>query len=134
MRQQKRHESEMRMRFSDRPEIPRADVIRMFVDHSNGNAEAIEALLCEIELEFSFPIGLMRPDDRLEIVMAPVRGSNWWEDILLDLRVGDAHLALLEYISPQLKKKGIVMPNHRDHKESTLKTLGDLAMLWNPVS
>ncbi len=134
MKTHEMQELEMRRRFSDRPEIPKPEVVEMFVSHSTATTESVEALLDVIEFEFSLPVGLMRPNDPIELIMAPITGNGWWSDITLELRIDSAHAGLLAHIEPRMKKLGMVIPDPDSGAGPMFKTLGDLALLWAETS
>lgn len=98
----------IRERFSDREDVGKAQAYERFFARSNLSKQAVYEVLELLESEYGVPAGVLRPSDRLDKLMMPVRPANFWQWAVYQVKQGDRHFALQEALTKRLKHFGTV--------------------------
>jgi hypothetical protein len=109
-------------RFKDREDLGRA---RLGADYwPDLPQQPLEELFDFLELEYSLPPGLLRPEDPLAKLFARVHTRNPLRWMVYQVRSGDIQSELGRQLGERLDQHGT------RHEWSRLDTLDDLARAW----
>ncbi|GAC1479027.1 MAG: hypothetical protein NVS1B4_23240 [Gemmatimonadaceae bacterium] len=111
-------------RFADRPDIGKAAAAEQFLGVGAGRKASLIDLMDLIEFHFSLPSGLLRPDDPIDKLTAPIKTRHPWRWAVFQVKMGDGILALSEEVEARAKREG------RKIDWPTIRTIGQLADAW----
>ena len=93
----------IRVRFGDRPALPREEAIRTVWQHLPR--QAVEELFDFFAVEYDIDPGLLRPEDSLDLFTASIRTRNplrWYAvQPRLEDRASELHYRLGKLMSPE---------------------------------
>ncbi len=92
-------------RFGDRPALTRAEAIKAF--WSNLPQAELEEFFELIEVEYGLDVGLLRPDDSLDRLTAPIKTKNHWRWYRVEPRIEDAASELNYELCKRADRNGL---------------------------
>ena len=108
-------------RFGDRLALPREDAIRKFwIDLPRAE---LEEFFQFIEIEYGLDVRLLRPDDKVDRLTAPIRTKNPWRWYLVEPRIEDAGSELNYQLWKRAKQRGLC-------DFAPVSTLGEYVRIW----
>ena len=114
--------SEILRRFGDREDIGKREVYQQY--WSEMPEQAIMELFELIAIEYKLPAGLLRADDSLDKLLAPVRTRNPLKWLVYQLRAGDRQSELNRELTNRMKQDGTL------GKWEKIDTIDDLVRAW----
>lgn len=114
----------IRSRFDGREDLTKREFYRRFYSSSDIPQEKILECLGFIEEEYEFPVGLLRPTDKLTKLFAPVTTKNPWRWLLYRMKEGDSQSEIEYELAKRQRRQGTV------GTWSRLDTLDDLIRAW----
>ena len=112
-------------RFGDRAALARDEATRAFWD--DLPRAKLEEFFEFMEIEYSLDAGLLRPEDQLERLTAPIKTKNPWRWFLVEPRIEDAASELNYEIWTRAQRAGLT-----DHLP--LFTVGEYVRVWCGIS
>jgi len=97
------------LRFQDRPEMSEEEFFSIYYKESGIAKEIVSEVLMEVSNAIAIPAAKIRPSDRFDYELAPVKG---WE-------FGDGIVEIDWFVRREMKKAGV-------HKPAQLQTVDDL--------
>src|SRR5258705_14010473 len=111
-------------RFGDRSTMPRDEAIETFWAHIPK--AKLEEFFELIEVEYGIEPGLLRPEDNLERLTAPIKTKNPLRWFLVEPRIEDASSELNYKLAKRAKRKGI-----RDRVP--VSTVAEYVCVWSGI-
>ena len=108
-------------RFGDRPALTREEAIKSF--WANFPQTELEEFFELIEVEYGLDLGLLRPDDNLERLTAPIKTKNPWRWYLVEPRIEDAASELNYQLWKRADRNGL-------GDFAPVSTIGEYARIW----
>jgi hypothetical protein len=93
-------------RFGNRPALTRAEAIRAF--WSNLPNSQLAEFFDLIKMEYGFEAGLLRPEDNLELLTAPIKTRNPLRWFAVEPRLEDAASELNYQICQRAEEAGLI--------------------------
>lgn len=114
----------IRSRFEDRESFTKEEFHRRYYLASGIPEECVLECLSFIEVEYEFPVGLLRPADELTRLFAPVETKNPWRWLVYRMKEGDSQSELEYELAKRQRRYGTLGTWIR------LETVDDLIRAW----
>ena len=111
-------------RFADREDLGQAEVYQQY--WSDYPEQDVKELLELIHREYQLPPGLLRPDDHLDKLLAPVKTSNPLKWLVYRLRAEDRRSELNFQLSKRQRQHG----TEKAWQLKAIVTMNDLMLAW----
>ncbi len=111
-------------RFADREDIGKKELYRRYFAEAGLPEAAVLECLDLIELEYNFPPGLLRPEDKLTKLFEPVATKNPWRWLVYQVKEGDSQSEIEYELSKRQRQYGTI------GTWSRLETVNDLIRAW----
>lgn len=115
-------QSSMLSRFDDRDDLGQQGAIRSY--WSDLPESEVAELLSFIELEYGLPSGLLRPNDPVAKLMAPVPTRNPLKWMVYQTRSGDRNSELNWKVARKLREHNLEI------QLDAIRTVDDLVRAW----
>ena len=112
-------------RFGDRSALPLDEATRAFWD--DLPRAKLEEFFEFMEIEYRLDAGLLRPEDQLERLTAPIKTKNPWRWFLVEPRIEDAAAELNYEIWKRAQTAGLT-------DRLPLFTVGEYVRVWCGIS
>jgi hypothetical protein len=112
-------------RFADREDIGKEELYRRYFGKEGLPKAAVFECLDLIEEEYEIPAGLLRPEDEITKLTAPVETRNIWRWMVYQVVAGDREGELSRQLGKRMRQHGTFDTWGR------IKTLGDLIRAWS---
>jgi hypothetical protein len=114
----------LRARFDGRENLGRGEFYRRFYSASGIPEDRVSECLDFVESEYDFPTGLLRPEDELAKLFAPVKTRNPWRWLGYRAKEGDSALEIEYELGKRQRRHGTFGTRSR------LDTVDDLIRAW----
>jgi hypothetical protein len=114
----------IRSRFNGRENLSKAEFYRRYYLASGIPESGVLECLDFVEEEYEFPVGLLRPGDKLSKLFAPVRTRNPWRWLTYRAKEGDSQSEIEYGLAKRQRRLGTLGTWHR------LETVDDLIRAW----
>jgi len=111
-------------RFADREELSKEEFFRRYYLASGIPHGPFIECLSFLEAEYDFPVGLLRPEDKLTKLFAPVDTKNPWRWLVYRIKEGDSQSEIEYEIAKRQRRHGTL------GAWSRLETVDDLIRVW----
>lgn len=111
-------------RFADRNDIGKEEFYRRYYAASGLSPNDVLECLNLVELEYDFPAGFLRPEDKLTRLFAPVKTNNPWRWLVYQVKEGDSQSEIEYELAKRQRRHGTLGTWAR------LETVDDLIRAW----
>lgn len=115
----------LRARFEGRENLTNGEFYRRYYLTSGIPEDSLVECLSFIEAEYDFPVGLLRPEDKLSKLFAPVETKNPWRWLVYRVKEGDSQSEIEYEVAKRQRRHGTL------GKWSRLETVDDLIRAWS---
>lgn len=116
-------------RFEGRENLEKDELYARYFKHLELPRNEVFDCLTLIESEYDFPVGVVRPEDKLEMLFKPVSASTPWRWLVYRGREEDRETELNYQLGNRMRRHGT--QGSWDHvKEFGDLTFGDLLKAW----
>jgi hypothetical protein len=113
----------LRQRFSDRVEFTWEEAYQQLFASPDLPQAGVFECFGLIELEYGIPAGVLRPDDSLDELFAPIPTKHPWWWMVYQVQAGDREAEILRQVDKRLRR-------HGQKLRGGLRTIGDLIHAW----
>lgn len=114
----------VRARFGGRENLSKGEFYRRYYSASGIREDSLLECLSFIEGEYDFPVGLLRPEDKLTKLFAPVETRNPWRWLVYRVKEGDVQSEVEYEVAKRQRRYGTT------GRWSRLETVDDLIRAW----
>lgn len=116
-------------RFHGREVLTKQEMYARYFNTADLQREAVFECLDLIEFEYDFPVGLLRPEDRLEKLIKPVPAANPWRWLVYRTREGDTQTEINYQLGKRMRQAGTIQSWSHVENFADL-TVRDLIRAW----
>jgi len=110
-------------RFADRTDLGKDEFYQRYFQQEDIEREAVEECLSLIESEYQISPGLLRPEDKLDLLFQPVKTRNPFLWVLYRSREEDSESEIRYQLGKQMRRHGTL-------NEWQIETIDDLIRAW----
>jgi len=119
----------IRDRFKGRENLNPEQLFSQYFEGAGLPNDAVFECLQLLEFEYHIPVGVLRPEDKLEKLFSPVAAKTPWQWLVFRTREGDSETEINYELGKRMRRAGTTRSWSRFEKIGDLTVL-DLLRAW----